>query len=51
MKNKYIVIIHDDLTGTENAVIRTKTEVKAMKTYTTFTIKAVYKVGEKVCKY
>ncbi len=51
MKNKYIVIIHDDLTGTEHAVIRTKTEVKAMKTYMTFTIQSVYKLGQKVCKY
>ena len=51
MKNKYIVILLDNLTGTEKAVIRTKTQVKAMKHYMTFTIQAVYKVGEKVCKY
>jgi uncharacterized protein YbcI len=51
MKNKYIVVMQDNFTGAEQTVIRTKTEVRAMKKFITFTIKAVYKVGERVCKY
>ena len=48
MKNKYVVIIQDNLTGTEQSVIRTKSEVKAMKKFITFTIKKVYEVGNEV---
>jgi uncharacterized protein YbcI len=51
MKNKYVVIIQDNLTGVEQAVIRTKSEVKAMKKFLTFTIKEVYEVGNRVAKY
>ena len=51
MKNKYIVVIQDNFTGEKQTFIRTKTEVRAMKKFISFTIKAVYKVGEKVCKY
>jgi hypothetical protein len=51
MKNKYVVIIQDNLTGVVRAVIRTKSEVKAMKKFLTFTIKEVYEVGNKVAKY
>ena len=51
MKNKYVVIIQDNITGVELIVIRTKSEVKAMKKFLTFTIKGVYEVGNKVAKY
>jgi hypothetical protein len=51
MKNKYVVIIQDNLTGVVQAVIRTKSEVKAMKKFLTFTIKEVYEVGNRVAKY
>ena len=51
MKNKYVVIIQDNITGVELIVIRTKSEVKAMKKFLTFTIKGVYEVGNNVAKY
>lgn len=48
MKNKYVVVLKDDLTGEERVVIRTKSQVQVMKNWLTFSVLAIYRVGERV---